>query len=98
MDIVQIDILKGPQALFFGKNSTAGVVSYRSADPTDDFFATLRLAYESEAKEEIVEIVLSGPLADTLGARLAINYTQMDGFMKNTHSLPVYCCHLRWDT
>jgi iron complex outermembrane receptor protein len=37
MDIEQVEVLKGPQTLFFGKNSPAGVISIRTADPTDTF-------------------------------------------------------------
>jgi outer membrane receptor protein involved in Fe transport len=32
-DMKQVEILRGPQALFFGKNASAGVISFRSADP-----------------------------------------------------------------
>src|SRR3984957_788191 len=32
-DLGEVTILKGPQALFFGKNATAGVISLTSADP-----------------------------------------------------------------
>src|SRR3546814_9391803 len=34
-DLAQVEVMKGPQALFFGKNSTAGVISLTSANPTD---------------------------------------------------------------
>ena len=34
-DVAQVEVLKGPQSLFFGKNNTAGVISLRSVDPTD---------------------------------------------------------------
>jgi len=33
-DISQIELLKGPQNLFFGKSTTAGIVAFHSADPT----------------------------------------------------------------
>ena len=33
-DVEQIDLLKGPQSLFFGKAASAGVLSFRSANPT----------------------------------------------------------------
>ena len=32
-DLGQIEILKGPQSLFFGKNATAGVISRRQPNP-----------------------------------------------------------------
>lgn len=33
-DLASAEILKGPQALFYGKNSPGGIISLRSADPT----------------------------------------------------------------
>ena len=33
-DVAQVEVFKGPQALYYGKNSTAGVISFRTADPT----------------------------------------------------------------
>lgn len=32
-DLSRLEILKGPQALFYGKNATAGVISIIAADP-----------------------------------------------------------------
>ncbi|MFW5633841.1 MAG: TonB-dependent receptor plug domain-containing protein, partial [Erythrobacter sp.] len=36
-DVEQIDVLKGPQSLFFGKSASAGVFAIRSANPTPDW-------------------------------------------------------------
>src|ERR1051326_6323099 len=33
LDLARVEVMKGPQALFFGKNNTAGVISLTSADP-----------------------------------------------------------------
>ena len=35
-DMPQVEVLKGPQALFFGKASPAGVISIRTNDPGDE--------------------------------------------------------------
>lgn len=82
-DLAQIEVLKGPQALFYGKNSTAGVISLRSADPKGEFELTGRTGYEVEANEVIGEAIVSGPVADSLKLRLAARYSEMDGFFKN---------------
>lgn len=42
-DVGQVAILKGPQALYFGKNATAGVVAVSSNNPSDEFEASIRL-------------------------------------------------------
>jgi iron complex outermembrane receptor protein len=82
-DIEQVEVLKGPQALFFGKNSPAGVISIRTAGPTRDFEAGIRTSYEFVADEATVDGFVSGPLTDTLGARLALRYRHMDGYLRN---------------
>lgn len=83
-DIQQIDVLKGPQALFYGKNSPGGIIAIRSADPTDTLSAAGKLAYEFNAREVRGEAFVSGPLTETLGARVAILATRMRGWVTNT--------------
>jgi iron complex outermembrane receptor protein len=82
-DIGQIEVLKGPQGLFYGKNSPAGVISVRSADPTDKFDIMLRGSYEIEGQEKVGEGYVSGPVADHLKLRLAGRYSSMEGYLKN---------------
>jgi outer membrane receptor protein involved in Fe transport len=82
-DVQSVQFLKGPQALFFGKNSEAGVVGVETANPGDEFEAKVQVGYEPEAEEKIFEGMVSGPLTDTLGARLAVRYTDIGGWIKN---------------
>jgi outer membrane receptor protein involved in Fe transport len=83
-DLARVEILKGPQSLFFGKNSTAGVVSITTADPTDKLEIMARLGYEFRAQELLSELAVSGPISDTLGFRLAVRGTKMwDGYVRN---------------
>ena len=83
-DLEQIEILKGPQSLFFGKNATAGVISLITAKPTEEFEATVRVGYETEAEQMRYEGIVSGPISDTVGGRLAVRYSDMSGgYYKN---------------
>src|SRR3546814_5933368 len=82
-DVAQIDILKGPQSLYFGKSATAGVVSIRSAGPTSSLEASLRGSYEFEEKGYTVEGYVSGPISDTLGFRIAGHYKKIDDLYFN---------------
>ena len=78
-DIEQVEVLKGPQALFFGKNSPAGIVSIRTADPTRSLEAKLSSGYEFYAHEIRSEGYVSGPINDTLGFRIAGIYSHQRG-------------------
>lgn len=84
IDLQQVEVMKGPQALFFGKNSPAGVISMTSASPTRDFEGYIRTGYEFEADEKVVEGVISGPISDSLSGRVALRYSEMDGWLRNT--------------
>ncbi|MFO7603499.1 MAG: TonB-dependent receptor [Gammaproteobacteria bacterium] len=82
-DLAQVEVLKGPQALFFGKAAPAGVIAARTADPGDEFEARVRLGHEFEGEETLGEVILSGPVTETLGLRLAAQFSDMDGYFKN---------------
>lgn len=83
-DIKQVELLKGPQALFFGKNGSAGVVSVTSADPTQKFESYLRVGYETKARQPIYEAMASGGLTDTLSARVAVRASTMSqGYVRS---------------
>jgi len=82
-DLQQVEVLKGPQALFFGKNSPAGVISITSASPTSEFSAMARVGYEFEAEEKYIEAYVSGPLTDQLLFRVAGKFSDVNGWIKN---------------
>lgn len=82
-DLGRLEILKGPQALFFGKNATAGVVSITTADPGDSLEVIARAGYEFRARQIVGEGIISTPLTDTLGVRLAVRGSKMNrGYFK----------------
>lgn len=82
-DMAGVEVLKGPQSLYYGKNSPGGIISIRSADPGDSFEALARLGYEFTADKAYGEAVVSGPINDKVGARLAVRGTTSRGFMHN---------------
>lgn len=83
-DIKGVEVLKGPQALFFGKNTTGGLISVTSNGPTDSFEAGIKGGYGFYARDRYVEGYVSGPVTDTIRARLAGRYSKSDGAFENT--------------
>ncbi|MEN9932413.1 MAG: hypothetical protein RIS17_986, partial [Pseudomonadota bacterium] len=83
IDLQQIEVLKGPQALFFGKNSPGGVISIRTADPKDYFEGSVSMGYEFNAREWTGQAMVSGPLAENLKGRLVVYGNKMRGWMNN---------------
>lgn len=84
VDMSQVEVLKGPQALFYGKNATAGVISLTTNDPTNAFEAQVRTGYEFRTGAPSIEAIISGGLTDTLSARLVLTGSTMTrGYVRN---------------
>ncbi len=82
-DVEQLNVLKGPQAVFFGKNSPGGVVSIRSANPGKTFNAYARTGYEFTSDNLQVEAAAGGPLGNGFGLRVAVFGSSSDGYIRN---------------
>lgn len=87
-DVEQIDVLKGPQSLFFGKSASAGVFSIRSANPTQDWEMGGKASYEFEEEGYTVGGYISGPISDTLGVRVAAQYQNIDKYVELEAGVP----------
>lgn len=83
-DIAQVEVLKGPQALFFGRNTTGGLINITTKNPTSDFEAGIKGAYGFEGKEWYGEGYVSGPIGDTLRGRIAFRANDSQGVFINT--------------
>lgn len=83
-DVQHVEVLKGPQALFYGKNTTGGLISVVTNGPTNDFQAGGKVGYGFEAKEKYGEGFVSGPIVDTLRGRFAFRVSDSDGAFTNS--------------
>lgn len=85
LDVKQIEVLRGPQGTLYGKNTTAGAINITTNQPTFDF--------EGKAEVSIgnlnfvqAKAAVSGPVTDTLAARLAVSSTNRRGTIYNVTS------------
>ena len=81
-DVQQIDVLKGPQSLYFGKSASAGVLSLKSANPTSTWEIAGKGSYEFEEDGYTIGGYISGPISDTLGIRIAAQYQDLDKYVQ----------------
>ncbi len=82
-DIDHMEVLRGPQGALFGKNTAAGAISIVTANPTPTFEAAATASYDFDMSGPQVYGYVSGPIADDLGARLAVKFVDQDGYIKN---------------
>jgi iron complex outermembrane receptor protein len=82
VDVQQVEVLRGPQNTLFGKSASAGVISITTQAPSDHFTARLD-ALQTDDGEQRYSGTLSGPLTENLKARLAANYSDYRGNVKN---------------
>jgi iron complex outermembrane recepter protein len=75
-DLESVQVLKGPQSLFFGKNSPAGVVVLDSVTPGSQVEGYAKATYEFSRQMPAFEGAVSLPISDTLSVRIAGRYTQ----------------------
>ncbi len=83
LDLERVEVLRGPQAILFGKNAIAGALNITTAKPTQEFEGYLSGSYEFVDDEYIVEGAISGPITDRVRARLAGRYRDSDGYVEN---------------
>lgn len=85
LDMGQFEVLKGPQSLYFGKSATAGVISISTNDPSDEFEFEIMAGMETEHDRFYNEMIISGPLTDTFGARLVVGSSETDELWYNLY-------------
>ena len=83
LDLSRVEVLRGPQPILFGKNAVAGAVNLVAAQPGKEFEGLARVSRDVELDETVANLVLSGPLSDSTGARLAVYHRHSDGYIHN---------------
>ena len=86
-DVSGIEVLKGPQALYFGRSATAGIIALHTGDPTSRPDAELTGGYEANAREFDIRGFVSTPITPELGIRLAGFYTNSAGYLRDPDPL-----------
>lgn len=86
LDVAMVEVLKGPQGTLFGKNTIAGAVNITTLQPGEEFEGEVSAMYEPKYNTQEYTAIVSGPLTDDLGARLALRKSVSDGYMENVIS------------
>jgi outer membrane receptor protein involved in Fe transport len=78
-DLARVEVLKGPQGTLFGQNATGGAVNYVAAKPTPAISQGVDASYGDFNRVQVGGFV-TGPLSQTLRARLALQGRWGDGW------------------
>jgi outer membrane receptor protein involved in Fe transport len=82
LDLERVEVLKGPQGILFGQNSTAGAINFIAAKPTDTVKAGFDASY---GRFDTIELrgFMSAPVSDTLKVRISGMGVHSGGWQKS---------------
>ena len=83
LDVGQVDIAKGPQSALYGRSTFAGALSIATRRTNKTELEGSITATVGEDEDYRVKGTISGPLSETLSARIAAGYLTYDGYGKN---------------
>lgn len=86
VDVARIEVLRGPQGTFFGRNASAGVISLTTNKPNSLFGGDVALQY---GRFDTLEAsgTINVPLSDRFMLRASGKYAQGDGYAENTNAV-----------
>src|SRR5690606_25272096 len=85
-DLERMEVLRGPQGALFGRNTAAGAISLIPAKPGPAFDGYVSAGYDFERQGVDLTGVVSAPLSDTLGVRIAGKLVHQDGYIRNLYN------------
>ena len=81
-DIERVEVLRGPQGTLFGRNASAGVINIVTARPSSTFGGRADFTI-AEKNEYRARGTVTGPVADSMNARLSGYYNHVGGYVRN---------------
>ena len=81
-DVERVEVLKGPQGVLFGRNSTGGAIRLITAEVSDDLEGELNLGFGSE-DYQMASGFVNVPVTDNFGIRISAQSRQRDAFKEN---------------
>ncbi|MES0874002.1 TonB-dependent receptor [Sinimarinibacterium thermocellulolyticum] len=83
-DIERMEVLRGPQGVLYGRNSTGGAINIITRRPDPSAFAMDHKLTLGERNLWVGKSAFNLPLADDFAAKLALLVRRSDGFVENT--------------
>lgn len=72
-DLERVEVIKGPQTAYFGRNTFAGAINYIPASPGEEFGGRGELSYSPSQDDSYkAAISVGGPITDNTGVRVSL--------------------------
>lgn len=90
LDVERIDVLRGPQGVAFGRNTTGGAIVVQTIGPTWDWEGYARAGYEGPVDGGrgtgmfTLRGVVSGPLSEHVAIRIGALHSNDGGYFRNS--------------
>ena len=81
-DVCSVEVDRGPQGIFYGKNTSAGLINISRCAPTRQYGAQFSAGYGSY-QDGFGRAVLNAPLGEHGGFKVAAQYHTNDGYVKD---------------
>ena len=85
LDVQQVEIGRGPQGIFYGKNTTAGAINVHRSRPTHTWGFNGSVA-AGDHGQNIERFIANAPLGDQLGLKVGFSHRARDGFLNNIYT------------
>jgi iron complex outermembrane receptor protein len=86
-DVTQIEILKGPQGAYYGRNAAAGALVMTTRKPGEEFeFRGEGIVANDNTNSAFLSA--SGPISDNVGGLISLDYGESDGWYRNVGPYP----------
>ena len=81
-DLARLEVLRGPQGTYFGRNATGGALNLSTTLPNEEIAYELGGGYSRFNTWE-VNAMVNAPITDNLFIRGVVSYEESDGFLRN---------------
>ena len=83
VDLERIEVLRGPQGTYFGRNAVGGAINVITKKPVNNFEGEVELGYASYDTKRAKGIINVPVVDGLLALRAAGQYEKSDGYIKN---------------
>jgi outer membrane receptor protein involved in Fe transport len=85
-DAGQVEVLRGPQGILFGKNTLAGAINVTTTEPVvgEEMHGGISVGVESYDKQTL-QGNINAPITDSLAVRFSFRDQEADGYLDNAY-------------